>query len=81
MLKMKFGLTVDEYNDLLSVQGGKCAICRTRTDRQKQHMAVDHCHQTGKIRGILCSSCNKGIGHFKDNPTLLNRAIVYLTKR
>ncbi len=58
-------------------QDGKCAICRIVPSRT---MAVDHCHDTGAIRGLLCSNCNTGIGLLRDNPEILARAIIYLAK-
>jgi len=73
----KYGLTVEEYKLLLDGQGGTCAICR-KVDGDIS-LSVDHDHMTGKIRGLLCSLCNKGLGHFDDNPVLLQQALDYLT--
>ena len=72
------GLTVDEYDKMLENQQGKCAICGGGREKQKYSFSVDHCHATGKIRGILCSNCNAGLGFFKDNPQSLTNAITYL---
>jgi hypothetical protein len=82
-----YGITLDEYNAILASQGGVCAICkgveivaieyRTGVPR---NLAVDHCHSTGTIRGILCSSCNQGIGHFRDSAEILAAAAEYLAK-
>ena len=74
----KFSLTVDEYDKMLENQQGKCAICRCDRKIQKRNFAVDHCHATGKIRGILCGNCNAGLGFFKDNPQSLTNALTYL---
>ena len=74
----KFSLTVDEYDKMLENQQGKCAICRCDRKIQKRNFAVDHCHATGKIRGILCGNCNSGLGFFKDNPQSLTNALTYL---
>ena len=72
------GLTIDEYDKMLENQQGKCAICGGGREKQKYSFSVDHCHATGKIRGILCSNCNAGLGFFKDNPQSLTNALTYL---
>jgi len=72
----EYGMSVEEYDGLLLHQSGKCAICRQPPNRRK--LAVDHSHMTGKIRGLLCSSCNVLIALAKENPTILSRAIDYL---
>ena len=74
-LKKKYGITPEEFQQRLSSQGGVCAICQKLTVR----MAVDHCHATGRIRGILCVNCNPGLGKFFDSPELLRRAAGYLS--
>lgn len=81
-LKRKYGITTAEYNTLLEKQGRRCAICeRSDTDRNRQrYFPVDHDHSTGVIRGILCDQCNKGLGHFKDNPIFLRKAISYVRR-
>lgn len=85
VLKFKFGITADQFNSLLKTQGGVCAICKkfevikTKEGRAKS-LAVDHCHSTGKVRGLLCQFCNQGLGFFKDNIFLLEDAINYLIK-
>lgn len=61
---------------LMEAQGGTCAIC-PRTD----DLCVDHDHATGVVRGLLCRSCNSGLGQFRDDPVLLAKAIDYLTRR
>lgn len=76
------GATLSDFNTAIASQGGFCAICKTEevsVDGGK-HVHIDHCHQTGKFRGVLCSQCNKGLGHFRDNPEVLARAIAYLTR-
>ena len=75
-LLRKYGITLEEYNGLLEKQKGKCAICKTITS--KRRLDVDHCHETGKIRGLLCLNCNAALGNFKDDPILLRTAIEYL---
>jgi hypothetical protein len=74
-------ITLDEFNLLKSNQGGKCAICFRPDEGYKKSLAVDHDHKTGKVRGLLCGSCNVGIGQFKDSVDLLNSAIGYLNDR
>lgn len=83
-LKKAYGITLKEYEELLSKQNGKCVICNIDNNgkyRSKlRAFAVDHCHSTGKIRGLLCSDCNTGIGLLKDNVNFLESAIKYLNK-
>ena len=76
----KFGITLDDYNRILKSQNNRCAICNgTETGRiASKYFAVDHCHTTGKVRGLLCNHCNTGIGHMKDDIELLEKAIAYL---
>lgn len=76
ILSSKFGISIDEYNNLLEIQNGVCAICKNFN--KEKNLAVDHDHETGKIRGLLCSRCNLGIGQFNDNIQLLSDAISYL---
>lgn len=78
-LKRNYGLTVDQYNDMLMKQNNRCAICFIyKDDITKFRLSVDHCHTTGKIRGLLCGSCNTAIGSLNDNIEILNSAINYL---
>jgi hypothetical protein len=80
-----FGLTLEAYDKLLKDQNGVCAICKgperflSRNGFPK-HMAVDHCHKTGRVRGLLCHHCNTGIGNLNDSVELLKDAIRYLEK-
>ncbi len=81
-LKRKFGLTGEQYDAMVAAQGGVCAICRNPETATRQGivklLAVDHCHATGKIRGLLCNACNAMLGHGRDDVTLLKAAIAYL---
>ncbi len=82
-LMKNFGITLDEYNEIVAEQQGVCWICRKpnnakNTDGSPKVLYVDHCHKTGKVRGLLCMSCNTAIGHFKDNTEILARAAEYL---
>jgi hypothetical protein len=82
----EFGITLDDYNKLFIDQDGKCAICGTSTAGKPKEglnslrFAVDHDHATGKVRGLLCSMCNRSLGGFKDDIIILNNAIKYLHK-
>ena len=71
-------MTLQDYADLLEYQGGGCAICGVKEDQSYDHMPVDHCSKTGKVRGILCSHCNRGIGLFEHNADMMNDAIEYM---
>lgn len=75
----RYGITKEDYANLLEIQENKCAICRNEFTKTK-HTHVDHCHTTGKVRGILCSSCNRGLGFFYDNIQSLKNAVNYLSK-
>lgn len=78
-LKKKYGLERDDYYKLLEKQDGKCAICFGQP-KGKSRLSVDHCHKTGKIRGLLCSNCNSALGLFKDDINLVENAKIYLRK-
>lgn len=77
-LKSAFGIDLNDYVELLKKQDGACAICGKTPNENGKRLAVDHCHSTGTVRGLLCSTCNQGIGLFKDNPSLLKSAISYI---
>lgn len=77
-LKRKYGITLDEYNEMLSKQGGKCAICG---EDKSETLAVDHDHNTGEVRGLLCAHCNHVVGFARDSIDLLQKAIWYLTNK
>lgn len=74
-----YGITEDEYISLLLSQKNLCAICK-QPNQTKRDWHIDHCHTTGKVRGILCHYCNTGLGQFKDNKGYLLNAIEYLSK-
>jgi hypothetical protein len=75
----KYGLTPDTYRALLKSQKDKCAICKAKEPGGNRRWHVDHCHDTGKVRGLLCSQCNVGIGMLKHSPKILKAAISYCT--
>ena len=83
-LKNRYGITYKHYEYMANQQGDICAICNNEETMISHHsgkvqrLAVDHCHSTGKIRGLLCSKCNTALGGFKDNIDLLKQAIIYL---
>lgn len=73
-----YGITLEQYNNILNKQNECCAICVRHKSAFKRNFAVDHCHLTKKVRGLLCEECNKGIGHFKDSRIRLTNAVLYL---
>ena len=77
-IKHTYGLTLADYDKMLEAQSGVCAICGVSPEEGGRRLLVDHDHKTGKIRGLLCYSCNVGLGHFKDSPHNLAEAIEYL---
>lgn len=69
-----------KYEEMFNAQSGKCAICESKiSSNRTSRLFIDHCHETMKVRGLLCSSCNHGLGQFKDSPKLLQKAINYLS--
>jgi len=70
-----YKMTPEQYKELFERQEGKCAICKIKPERK---LVVDHCHSTGKVRGLLCGKCNLGIGYLKDSIDFLSNAIKYL---
>lgn len=79
-LKYEYGIGLKEYNELVINQNHKCAICQFNPLEIKRVLYVDHCHITNKVRALLCFHCNTGLGHFKDNIELLQKALDYLKK-
>ena len=76
-----YGLTVEKYDAMLVKQGSVCALCDgAETNIKKTHLCIDHDHNTGKVRALLCDRCNRGIGAFGDNLDLLEKAVLYLQK-
>lgn len=84
-IKKEYGITMQDAEAMLSAQGGGCAICAKPLSIAQEGKAaadyshVDHCHTTGKVRGILCNNCNHGVGKFMDSPELLRKAANYLS--
>ncbi len=80
-LARKYGLSIEDYNQMLIEQGNKCSICGSSgSGEDKNKFVVDHCHHTGKVRGLLCWPCNIGLGMFRDNLDLLDKIKIYLTR-
>jgi len=78
--KRNFGITIEQYDEMFLTQNGNCLICGENQSKFKRRLAVDHCHETKKIRGLLCDYCNPGLGYFKDSEDILNKAILYLKR-
>lgn len=76
--KRRYGISAEEYDALSIRQKGACAICGGPPVKNRKSLSVDHCHETGRIRGLLCGRCNTGLGMFKDLPALLEKALQYL---
>ena len=76
ILKTKYGITLEDYQNLLKEQDNKCAICR----RDEIQFCIDHDHITGKTRGLLCHACNRAIGLLKENEQILINAINYVNR-
>jgi hypothetical protein len=76
-----YGITVRDYEAMFDAQRGVCAICGEPPSKDRRHdLAVDHCHDTGTVRGLLCLRCNAGLGQFDDSPDLLRRASEYVDR-
>ena len=81
-LKKRYGITIDQYNDLFESQKGCCAICeKPRELGGRSGLYIDHDHNTNKVRGLLCPGCNYAIGVFRENKEHLNKAIEYLSNK
>jgi hypothetical protein len=80
LLKKKYGITPEKYDKMLSEQDYKCYICHTHEDKLDRSLAVDHCHKTGKVRGLLCGNCNRFLGQIDDNIDTAERLLNYLIK-
>ena len=74
----RYGLSEDAYWALLQVQNYSCALCTSKDPKRKQGFVVDHDHQTGRIRGLLCHPCNIALGMLGDNLSGLQKAVKYL---
>ena len=84
-LMRTYGLSNDNYIEMFESQIGLCAICKEpqqgiTKDGETRFLCVDHCHQTGKVRQLLCAKCNAGLGQFRDSPEFLTKAAKYIIK-
>lgn len=85
-LKNLYGINIEQYQDMLKEQNNLCAVCNNKESmvnnksNKVQKLCVDHNHTTGKVRGLLCTACNKGLGMLKDNPDIVLSGYNYLMK-
>jgi len=85
-LKKRYNISIKDYEEMLKKQNSSCAICSLTIEQHQKikgervHFAVDHCHKTNKVRGLLCYRCNIGLGYFQDNPEITQAATNYLYK-
>lgn len=82
-LMRRYGLTVEQYDDMYEAQAGRCALCgdeklNAKGKGNQGRLHVDHCHATGKVRELLCHGCNTGMGGLQHNPDLLEKAAAYI---
>lgn len=82
-LKRNYGITFQDYMNMLEKQDHKCFLCSgsgfiMNKEKHKLKLVVDHCHKTGKVRRLLCHNCNRGLGLFRDDPSVLLKAVDYL---
>jgi hypothetical protein len=79
-----YGLTLEDYNKMLEAQQGVCVVCKQQETKvisgKPQPLSVDHCHTTGKVRGLLCSKCNHALGLLEDNPKRVKSMLDYINK-
>lgn len=76
-LRNKYGITVEQYDEMFARQDGLCAICE-RPTKSGRLLSVDHDHETGRVRALLCQGCNRGLGFFSEDPESLRAAADYL---
>lgn len=80
----RYGISVVDYEKMLNSQRGVCAICKKKEtslfNGKVKKLSVDHCHNTNIVRGLLCNSCNRGLGYFIDSVDILKNALIYLKK-
>jgi hypothetical protein len=83
MLKV-YGITEQDYERMLEEQGNTCAVCNAPpkpfTTKSEPRLHIDHCHTTGKVRGLLCGHCNSALGQARDDPAILQGLIEYLRR-
>lgn len=79
-LRRHYGITIEQFDTLLASQGGGCAICGSNVSDKGRRFHVDHAHDSGRVRGILCGRCNRAMGQFNDDATLCENAAQYLRR-
>lgn len=81
-ITQRYGISIETYNDLVNIQQNKCKICGNHPNKkgpiQNQSLHIDHCHNTGKVRGLLCHLCNRAIGLFRERIDLIEKSLEYL---
>jgi hypothetical protein len=81
-MKRKYGITTKDYEVMVEAQNNECAICFAPGEQERNgRLVIDHCHASGKVRGLLCNKCNLLLGHANDAIECLERAILYLANR
>ena len=81
-MKREYGITIKDYENMIEAQNNQCAICFAPGEAERNgKLVIDHCHTSGKVRGLLCNKCNLLLGHANDTIERLERAILYLSKR
>lgn len=80
MMRHNYGIGLDDYERMLAEQGGGCAICARTPDEEGRRLHVDHDHETGLVRGLLCGNCNRGIGYLGDSHERISSAADYLAR-
>ncbi len=81
-LRERYRMSLEDFEQLLEQQGRACAICQTsKPGGRWNQFVVDHCHETGRVRGILCSRCNRGLGALGDTPAVIEQALNYVKER
>ena len=81
VLRCRYGISLDQYDEMLSQQGHQCAICHKDARKMTYMLHVDHCHESGIVRGLLCAPCNVYLGAINDNPDAMKRGAEYLSVR
>lgn len=76
--KKKYNISLEDWDHMFEVQGGRCAICKTHQADLEKSLCVDHDHDTGEVRGLLCHTCNRALGLLKDRKDILLAAVEYL---
>lgn len=80
LIKSRYGIDQTEYNVMFEEQKGCCALCKKHQSQLKKTLAIDHCHTTGMVRGLLCGNCIRALGYLQDSIALMQNAIAYLGK-